>query len=50
MIIGAHVMLQSSNETADKAFFKDVLMLPSVDAGEGFLLFGVPPAEVAIHE
>ena len=50
MIVGAHVMIQSSNYDADKAFFRDVLRLPSVDAGGGFLLFGVPPAEIAIHE
>jgi len=50
MIIGAHVMLQSRNPSADKAFFGGVLKLPSVDAGGGFLIFGVPPAEVAIHD
>lgn len=50
MIIGAHVMVQSSNDAADKAFFKDVLKLPNVDAGQGFLLFGVPPTEIAVHE
>ena len=50
MIIGAHMMLQSRNPSADKAFFGGVLKLPSVDAGGGFLIFGVPPAEVAIHD
>ena len=50
MIVGAHVMVQSSNYNADKAFFRDVLGLPSVDAGGGFLLFGVPPSEIAVHE
>jgi len=50
MIIGAHIMLQSRNPSADKAFFGGVLNLPSVDAGGGFLIFGVPPAEVAIHD
>ena len=50
MIIGAHVMLQSRNPSADKAFFGGVLKLPSVDAGGGFLIVGVPPAEVAIHD
>ena len=50
MIIGAHVMLQSRNPSADKAFFGGILNLPSVDAGGGFLIFGVPPAEVAIHD
>lgn len=50
MITGAHVMLQSSKEEADKAFFRDVLQLPNVDAGNGFLIFAVPSAEVAVHE
>jgi hypothetical protein len=50
MIVGAHIMIQSSKYDADKAFFRDVLRLPSVDAGGGFLLFGVPPSEIAVHE
>jgi hypothetical protein len=50
MIIGAHIMVQSMNDAADKAFLTKVLKLKSVDAGGGFLIFGVPPAEVAIHE
>jgi hypothetical protein len=50
MIIGAHIMLQSRDESADKSFLADVLKLSSVDAGGGFLIFGVPPAEVAVHE
>ncbi len=49
MIIGAHIMLQSTNDSADKTFFSDVLKLSSVDAGGGFRIFAVPPAEVAIH-
>ncbi len=50
MIIGAHVMLQSKNEKADKAFLTEVLKLKSVDAGNGFLIFALPPSEVAVHE
>ncbi|HLY04958.1 MAG TPA: hypothetical protein VKR31_04350 [Rhizomicrobium sp.] len=50
MIVGAHVMLQSRNPSADKAFFGGVLNLPSVDAGGGFLIFGFPSAEIAIHD
>jgi hypothetical protein len=50
VIIGAHIMLQSKDEAADKAFLADVLGLKSVDAGQGFLIFGIPPAEVAVHE
>jgi hypothetical protein len=50
MIIGAHVMLESMDEVADKAFLTDILKLSSVDAGDGFLIFGLPPTEVAVHE
>ncbi len=50
MIIGAHVMLKSKDDVADKAFLTDILKLSSIDAGEGFLIFGLPPAEVAVHE
>jgi hypothetical protein len=50
MIIGAHIMLQSTNEKADKAFLTDVLKLKSVDAGGGFLIFALPPSEIAVHE
>ena len=49
MIIGAHIMLQSRDEAADKAFLTNVLKLSSVDAGGGFLIFGLPPAELAMH-
>jgi hypothetical protein len=50
MIIGAHVMIQSSDDAADKAFFREVLGLPNVDAGNGFLIFAVPASEIAVHE
>jgi hypothetical protein len=45
-------MLTQALESAasDAAFLRDVLNLPHVDAGEGFLIFGLPPAEVAMHE
>jgi len=49
MIIGAHIMIQSRNDKADQAFLTKVLGLSSVDAGNGFLIFAVPPAEVAVH-
>ncbi len=49
MIIGAHIMVQSTNDAADQAFLTNVLKLNSVDAGGGFLIFGVPPAEIAVH-
>ena len=49
MINGAHVILYSSDAEADRAFFADVLGMPHVDAGGGWLIFQLPPAEVAVH-
>lgn len=49
MINGAHSIIYSENPDADRAFLKDVLGLPHVDAGEGWLIFGLPPSEVAVH-
>ena len=49
MIIGAHSIVYSKIPVADRAFLRDVLGLPSVDAGDGWLIFGLPPAEVAVH-
>ena len=49
MITGAHSVIYSTNPAADRAFFRDVLHLTHVDAGEGWLIFGLPPAEVAVH-
>jgi catechol 2,3-dioxygenase-like lactoylglutathione lyase family enzyme len=49
MISGAHVILYSKNADADRAFFRDVLGLKSVDAGHGWLIFALPPAEAAFH-
>lgn len=48
-IIGAHAIIYSRKPEADRAFLRDVLRLPHVDAGEGWLIFGLPPAELAIH-
>jgi hypothetical protein len=50
MLTGAHVLVFSSKSQADAEFLRDVLALPHVDAGEGFLIFGLPPAELAMHE
>lgn len=50
MLSGAHVITFSSNATADAAFMRDVLSLGHVDAGEGFLIFGLPASEMAMHE
>jgi hypothetical protein len=49
MIIGAHSIVYSMNADADRAFFRDVLKLGSIDMGGGWLIFGLPPAEVALH-
>ncbi len=49
MITGAHTLIFSTNPEADRAFLRDVLRLPYIDSGEGWLIFGLPPAEVAIH-
>ena len=49
MIIGAHSIVYSTKPEADRAFLRDVLKLPSVDVGGGWLIFGLPPAEVAVH-
>jgi hypothetical protein len=49
MIIGAHSIIYSNNPDADRAFFRDVLKLTNVDVGDGWLIFGLPPAEVAVH-
>ena len=49
MIQGAHVIIHSKNSDADRAFFRDVLKYDSVDAGHGWLIFALPPAEVAVH-
>jgi GNAT superfamily N-acetyltransferase len=49
MIIGAHAIIYSRQPVDDRAFLRDVLGLPSVDAGEGWLIFGLPPSEVAVH-
>ena len=49
MLIGAHSIIYSTNPDADRAFLRDVLKLTNVDVGEGWLIFGLPPAEVALH-
>jgi catechol 2,3-dioxygenase-like lactoylglutathione lyase family enzyme len=49
MISGAHVVIYSKNAEADRAFFRDTLRLHAVDAGHGWLIFAMPPAEAAFH-
>lgn len=49
MINGTHFLLYSKNPEADRAFLRDVLEFRSVDAGRGWLIFALPPAEIAVH-
>ena len=49
MIFGAHVILYSKDAAADRAFLRHVFGFTSVDAGHGWLIFALPPAEVAVH-
>jgi catechol 2,3-dioxygenase-like lactoylglutathione lyase family enzyme len=49
LTMGVHVLLYSSDADADRAFLAKVLDLKSVDVGGGWLIFGLPPAEMAVH-
>jgi catechol 2,3-dioxygenase-like lactoylglutathione lyase family enzyme len=49
MMIGAHVILYSTDAEADRVFIRDALGFPGVDAGGGWLIFKLPPAEIAVH-
>lgn len=49
MINGGHVILYSKNAEADKAFIKNVLKFKYVDVHQGWLIFKLPPSEVAVH-
>jgi catechol 2,3-dioxygenase-like lactoylglutathione lyase family enzyme len=49
MITGMHMVIYTSDPEADRAFFRDVLGFPSVDAGGGWLIFAAPPSEIACH-
>jgi catechol 2,3-dioxygenase-like lactoylglutathione lyase family enzyme len=49
MINGAHVIVYSRDAEADRRFFRDVLAFPHVDAGHGWLIFALPPSEIAVH-
>jgi catechol 2,3-dioxygenase-like lactoylglutathione lyase family enzyme len=49
MIFGAHVIVYSKDAAADRAFLRDILGFGSVDVGQGWLIFALPPAEVAVH-
>src|SRR2546426_11743162 len=49
MIIGAHSIIYSRSPEADRALLREVFELPHVDVGDGWLIFGLPPAELAVH-
>ena len=49
MISGVHVIIYSTNAEADRAFLRDVIGFKSVNAGHGWLIFALPPAEAALH-
>ena len=49
MICGAHAIIYSTNAEADRAFLRDILGLSHVDVGHGWLIFGLPPSELAVH-
>ncbi len=49
MINGIHALIYTREAEAVRRFFKDVMKFPSVDAGHGWLLFGMPPSELAVH-
>lgn len=50
MLIGAHAVIFSTNPDADRAFLRDILKLPNIDAGGGYVIFGLPPSEIAVHQ
>ena len=49
MTTGIHLVIYSKDAEADKAFFRDILKLTNVDVGHGWLIFGLPPSELAVH-
>jgi len=49
MISGAHVMIFTQDEAADRSFLRDVLEIPCIDSGGGWLIFKLPPAELGVH-
>jgi hypothetical protein len=48
-MMGLHLLLASTDAEADRAFLRDVLAWPSVEAGPGWLIFKTPPTELAVH-
>ncbi len=49
MIIGCHSIIYSKDPESDRTFIRDVLKFPYVDVGDGWLIFGLPPSEMAVH-
>ena len=49
MLIGAHSIIYSTDPERDRAFLRDVIKMPNVDVHDGWLVFGLPPSEVAVH-
>lgn len=49
MISGAHVMIFTRDEAADRAFLRDVVGIPCIDSGGGWLIYKLPPAELGVH-
>lgn len=49
MIKAAHSIIYTADAEADRAFFRDVLGFPHVDAGDGWLVFALPPSEISFH-
>ncbi len=49
MVYGSHLVLYSEDAEADRAFFRDVLGFDNVDAGQGWLVFALPSAELGVH-
>lgn len=49
MIIGTHALIHARYATRLRAFLRDKLRLKSVDAGDGWLIFALPPAEVGVR-
>jgi len=49
VITGAHSIIYSTDPDADRSFFRDVLEIPYVDVGEGWLNFDLPPSKLAVH-
>jgi catechol 2,3-dioxygenase-like lactoylglutathione lyase family enzyme len=49
VVDAVHVVIYTKDADADRAFFRDMLGFPSVDAGHGWLIFALPPAELGVH-